>query len=77
MEHIDFLDRPPLEWSVNFAQYHAELKKAEESRVRYVLIKTIMEIERCLKVQSPLQKAKVNMLGKLFGEVSYLIPLRH
>ena len=68
--NIALLDRPPLEWSVDLPQYHIELRKADESQVKYVLIKTILEIEKCLKITSPLQKVKVNMLAKLFAEVS-------
>jgi hypothetical protein len=51
----NFLDRPPLEWGVDIKQYREEIsKRAGTDAIRYAVIKCLMEIDRIIKVPSPL-----------------------
>ncbi len=54
---IEFLDRPPLEWGLDVKQYRERLcEKTGTDTIRYTMIKCLMEIDRIIKVVSPLQK---------------------
>ena len=73
----DFLDRPILEIALDLHRLNTELSRMEQTKRdevkwRYLLIKSALEVDRCLKVtaQSKVQIQKVAVCSQIFAEVS-------
>lgn len=68
-----FLDKPILEIALDFPCFKRELALLKDSnssaQLKYLLIKSALEVDRCLKVSSALQKHKVTASAQIFAEV--------
>ena len=64
-----FLTKPVLEMSLDLNRFKREVSQATESMVKYVLVKSALEVDRCLKLKTPLQRSKLTACSQIFAEV--------
>lgn len=64
-----FLTKPVLEMSLDLNRFKREVSQATGSMVKYVLVKSALEVDRCLKLKTPLQRSKLTACSQIFAEV--------
>jgi hypothetical protein len=55
--------------SLDLNRFKREVSQATESMVKYVLVKSALEVDRCLKLKTPLQRSKLTACSQIFAEV--------
>ena len=71
-----YLSKPILELALDIKRFKLEIRQLQQDRERtlkYLLIKSALEIDRCLKVQSALQKHKISAISQIFAEVNSIL----